>query len=351
MSRLKSRRRNLRSAPPAVPGTPGVHYNAAPELLLCRPPSALLKDHTAMPRVGFIGLGTMGRPMARNLLRAGHELTIFARRDEVAREFAALGAVRVATPAELTRRSDFVVTIVTADSEVLEVALGPDGIATGAAAGKTLLDMSTVGPWTARRLGEALRTAGMHVLDAPVSGGPWGAEAGTLAIMVGGEPAAFERALPVLRAMGDEKKIFHVGPLGAGQTVKLVNQMIGGAIMTLVGEGLTLARAANVDLEKLADVVAVSSGNSSVFEARARKFVLADNYRPGFTTALMRKDVDLALELGRQLNIPLPVASAALQQYVVAIRQGHSEEDFAAVAKVYADAAGLRLATGSPQSA
>jgi len=295
-----------------------------------------------MSRVAFIGLGTMGRPMAHNLLKAGHELAFYTRRPEVAAEFAAAGARAADSPAAAARDAEFVVTIVTADAEVREVVLGPGGVAEGAS-GAVLIDMSTIGPWTAREIGEEMAARGMAMLDAPVSGGPWGAAAGTLSIMVGGDPRVFARARGVLEAMGDPAKIFHVGPLGAGQTVKLINQMLGGAIMALVGEAFVLGRAAGVDLDQLADVVAVSSGNSAVFEARGKKFVLADNYKPGFKTALMRKDVGLALELGRQLEVPLPVAAAAFQQYAAALRLGHAEDDFAAVAKVYEQTTGLKL--------
>jgi len=294
-----------------------------------------------MSSVGFIGLGTMGAPMAHHLLKAGHELTFFARRDSVAQEFTAAGARRAATAADVARAAEFIFTIVTADAEVREVALGPQGVIAGAAPGKLLIDMSTIGADTTREVASRLREAGMSMLDAPVSGGPWGAKAGTLTIIVGGEQADFERALPVLQAMGE--KIFHVGPQGAGQTAKLVNQMIAGSTMTLIGEGFALARAAGIDLEQLADVIAVSSGNSSLFEARGKKFVLADSYVPGFTTALMRKDVGLALEMGRQLNVPLPVAAAAYQLYTAALAAGLAEEDFAAVAKVAAQHAGVKL--------
>jgi 3-hydroxyisobutyrate dehydrogenase-like beta-hydroxyacid dehydrogenase len=286
-----------------------------------------------MSSVGFIGLGTMGGPMAHNLLKAGHRLVFFARRPDVADEFTAAGGTRAATPAEVTRQADFVITIVTADEQLSEVALGDNGILAGAAPGKMLIDMSTVGPWTERAIGARLAERGMDMLDAPVSGGPWGAQAGTLSIMVGGEAAVFDRSRDVLRAMGDEQKIFHLGPLGSGQTVKLINQMLGGAMMALIGEGLVLAKAAGVDLDRLADVVQVSSGNSTVFENRARKFVLADQYVPGFKTSLMRKDVGLALELGQQLNVPLPVAAASYQQYTSAMGLGQADADFAAVVK------------------
>jgi len=290
----------------------------------------------------------MGAPMAHNLLKAGHELTFFARRDEIAREFETAGGRRARSPSEVARAADFIFSIVTADAQVREVALRQNGVIKGAAEGKLFVDMSTIGPETTRDIGAALAAAGMRMLDAPVSGGPWGAKSGTLSIMVGGAEEDFERAKPVLAAMGD--KLFHVGPLGAGQTVKLVNQMIAGSIMALIGEGFALAKSAGVDLAKLADVVAVSSGNSAVFEGRGKKFVLADRYVPGFTTELMRKDVGLALEMGRQLNVPLPVVAAAYELYTATVAAGMATEDFAAVAKVCARDAGVRLVDSSSNS-
>jgi len=294
-----------------------------------------------MSTIGFIGLGTMGRPMARNLLRAGHRLVFYARRPEVAAEFVAAGASQVASPAQAAREADFIISIVTADAQVTEVALGPGGVIEGASPGKTFIDMSTIAPHTIRRIGARLGEAGLAVLDAPVSGGPAGAEAATLAIMAGGEAADFERCRDVFAALG--RHVFHVGPLGAGQTIKLVNQMIGGGIMALIGEGFVLAKAAGADLATMADVVSVSSGGSTLFDARARKYLLADQYRPGFSTELMRKDLALALELARELRVPLPVSAAAFQQYTAAMNLGHGGDDFASVAKVCEQAAGVRI--------
>lgn len=294
-----------------------------------------------MSAVGFIGLGTMGRHMARNLLKAGHSLVFYARRQEVIDEFTRAGAKSATTPAEVAHSADFILSIVTADAQVEEVALGPQGVIHGAGPGKTFIDMSTIGPATVRRVGERLREAGVTMMDAPVSGGPWGAEAGTLAIMAGGEKADFERCRPIFTAMG--KHIFHVGPLGAGQIVKLVNQMVGGGIMTLVAEGFVLAKAAGADLNQLADVMAVSSANSAVLEARGKKFLLADNYNPGFMTELMHKDVKLAADLARQLHVATPVADSALAQYDAALDLGLGKQDFAAVVKVCERAAGVKV--------
>jgi len=294
-----------------------------------------------MSVVGFIGLGTMGRPMAKNVLKAGHSLVFYARRPEVIQEFLELGARAVENPAAVAEAAEFVITIVTADPELKEVVLGEKGLIHGAAPGKILLEMSTVSPDTEAALGNALDAKGMTLLDAPVSGGPWGAQAGTLAIMVGGPADAYARAQPVLAAMG--KHLFHLGPRGAGQVCKLVNQMIGGGIMCLIGEGLALARKAGADMEQVASVIEVSSGNSTVFQARGKKFVLANNFVPGFMTELMRKDVRLALELGSQLAVPLPLAAVAFQEYTQAVAQGLGKEDFAAVAKMAFQAAGVTI--------
>lgn len=294
-----------------------------------------------MAAIGFIGLGTMGQPMARNLLKAGHTLSFSTRREEVARQFSAAGAQRLACPAEVARASQWVITIVTADPQVEQVALGPEGILAGAAPGKIWIDMSTVSPDTIRRLAEPLAAAGMATLDAPVSGGPWGAEAATLAIMVGGPSEVFQRAQPILSALGD--KVFHLGPLGAGQSAKLVNQVLAGGVMALIAEALVLGRSAGLDMNQLADVISASSGNSAMFEARARKFVLAGNYPPGFTTELMRKDLLLAFDQAMRQGVSAPVTAAVLAQYTAAMSLGQAGADFAAVARVVERASQVRL--------
>lgn len=299
-----------------------------------------------MASVGFIGLGTMGRPMARNLLRAGHRLAFFARREDVAAEFSALGGSRHASPADLVGECDLVISIVTADRQVEEIALAERGLAHGDARGKLLVDMSTIGPDTVRRVAAGLNRSGMDMIDAPVSGGPGGAAAATLAIMAGGDERQFARARPVLAALGN--RIFHAGPLGAGQTMKLVNQLLGAGIMALIGEGLSLAKAAGVSLPTLCDAIEASSGNSTLFQARAKKHVLLDNYQPGFTAELMRKDLRLALDLAARHNVPAPVAAATLRLYDAALERGLGEQDFAVVAKVCAAAAGVSLAEPWP---
>ncbi len=292
-----------------------------------------------MSKIGFIGLGTMGRHMARNLLRAGHELYFFSRRADVADEFVALGGLRAATPAMVARASEFVITMVTADAAVREIVLGTGGIFEAAAPGKRLLEMSTIAPATARDIAAVLAQRGMGMLDAPVSGGPAGAEAASLTIMAGGSEPDFAAARAVLACLG--KNIFHVGPVGAGQTVKLINQLLGGGIMALIGEAFALARAARIDLEQMVDVIRCSSGNSTLFESRARNYVLRNAFPPAFTTELMCKDLLLALDLAAGWNVPLPVTAAVVQQYTAAMNLGRRGEDFSSVAAVCSQLAGL----------
>jgi 3-hydroxyisobutyrate dehydrogenase len=292
-----------------------------------------------MSRVGFIGLGTMGRPMARNLLKAGHEVTFFSRRPDAASAVEAAGGRPAASPALAAEDCEFVVTIVTADQEVREVVLGPGGIIETARPGKLLIEMSTISPETVRDVAARLSAVGMGMIDAPVSGGPWGAQAASLTVMIGGEAGDVERARPVLEAMG--RRLFHVGPRGAGQTVKLVNQMVAGGIMALVAEGFVLAHRAGANLDMLADVMAVSSGNSAMLEARGKKFILADHFEPGFKTSLMAKDVRLALEMAGRCGVVLPVSTAAMELYRQALEAGFGDRDFAAIIKLFEDWSGF----------
>ena len=283
-----------------------------------------------MARIGFIGLGTMGAPMARNLLAAGHEMYFFARREEVIREFCESGATACSNCAQVAGSSDVVFTIVPTDEQVEQVVLGPKGVIEGGQEGTLLVEMSTISPDTARNIATRLATSGMSMLDAPVSGGPSGARKGTLTIMVGGDATDAERAHGLLQTLG--RNIIYAGPPGAGQTTKLVNQLMAGGVMTLIGEAMAIAKSAGLDLGRTAEAVVASSGNSRIFEARHR-FVIEDQYDPGFTSTLMRKDVALAIDLARQFGLAVPVASAVLRRYDAAIQGGNAEQDFSVVAK------------------
>ena len=211
-------------------------------------------------RVGFVGLGIMGAPMANNILSAGFPLTVWNRTPARAEPLAAAGAKVAASPAEVAAASDVTISCVTDSPDVEAVALGPGGIAEGAKAGSIYIDCSTIAPEVARRVAAVLGEKGVAMLDAPVSGGDVGAKAGTLAIMVGGEADAFERALPVLQAMG--KTIVHVGPSGAGQVVKLCNQVAGALNLLAMSEAISLARRSGVSPEKMLEVVSAGAAGS-----------------------------------------------------------------------------------------
>jgi 3-hydroxyisobutyrate dehydrogenase len=261
-------------------------------------------------RVGFVGLGIMGEPMARNILKAGFPLTIWNRTASKAGGLRSEGAAVAASPAAVARASTIVVSCVTDSPDVEAVALGPGGIMEGATQGSCYIDCSTIAPTVARRVADALRAKGVGMLDAPVSGGDIGARAGSLAIMVGGEAADFERCRPVLEAMG--KTIVHVGPAGAGQVVKLCNQVAGGLNLLAMAEAIALARSAGVDPAKMLEVVSSGAAGSWMLTNLAPRAVKGD-YAPGFMVDLMQKDLRLVMETAADTNTPL-AGSALVQQ-------------------------------------
>ena len=296
-----------------------------------------------MDKIGFIGLGIMGKPMAKNLLKAGYDLTFYARRPEVVREMEQAGGKAVASSKAVAEATDVVVSIVTADVQVREVILGPDGVLEGASEGQLIVDMSTISPLTIREIAEIAARKGVHVMDAPVSGGDTGAIAGTLTIIAGGEAGDFERCRGIFSAMGKEENIFHVGPVGVGQTVKIVNQLIGGINMAAIAEGLVMGIAAGADPEMMRKVVEVSSGNSTLFQARVGGFLLKDSFEPGFMLDLMKKDMGIAVDLAKALNIPAPIGAAAYQMYAAASRLGQGERDFSAVCRTVETLTGVKI--------
>lgn len=263
-------------------------------------------------RVGFIGLGLMGLPMARNVVKAGFRLTVHNRSRGKVEHMVSAGAVAAASAAELAAQCDIILSCVPGPADVRAVYLGPDGVLAGARAGSLVCDMSTIDPETHREIAAAAAERGVEYLDAPVSGGTSGAEAGTLAIMVGGSAAAFERARPVFEAMGTN--IYHLGPVGAGATTKLINQMMGAICSVGAVEGLVMAAKAGLDLRQVVDVISNSSGASRSFVGSAPN-ILAGNFEPGFTIDLMHKDVSLAVQLARQLAVRT-VGGAVAEQVI-----------------------------------
>lgn len=253
-------------------------------------------------RVGFIGLGIMGRGMAHNLLKAGFELRVWNRTASRADELVQAGAIAASTPAELAAESDVVIVCVSDTPDVVEVILGEQGVIQGAQSGTLVIDMSTISPQTTQEIAAKLNDKGIHMLDAPVSGGSEGAARGTLSIMVGGDAAQLERAMPLLQAMG--KTITHVGGNGSGQTVKLVNQILVVGNALAMSEALLFAQAGGVDLQRAFDAVSQGAAGSWMLSNRGPQ-ILARDWRPGFTIDLQQKDLRLVLAAADQMGVPV----------------------------------------------
>lgn len=253
-------------------------------------------------RVGFIGLGIMGRGMAHNLLKAGFELRVWNRTASRADELVQAGAIASSTPAELAAESDVVIVCVSDTPDVVEVILGEQGVIQRAQSGTLVIDMSTISPQTTQDIAAKLKDKGIHMLDAPVSGGSEGAARGTLSIMVGGDAAQLERAMPLLQAMG--KTITHVGGNGSGQTVKLVNQILVVGNALAMSEALLFAQAGGVDLQRAFDAVSQGAAGSWMLSNRGPQ-ILARDWRPGFTIDLQQKDLRLVLAAADQMGVPV----------------------------------------------
>lgn len=295
--------------------------------------------------VGFIGLGTIGEPMAANLLRKGFALTICPNRSmEPVERLRSQGAGVVTNPRAVAEQSQIIVTCVPDAPEVEAVCLGPQGIIRGARPGAIVIDCSTIAPMASQAVADALRERDIHMLDAPISGGPERAASGELAIMVGGPPEIFEQAGPVLRALG--RSVTHVGPNGMGEVIKLANNAIIGSLMIGMSEALTMAVKAGGDIETIRDVIMQSSGANFILDKWLRDRALKDNYDPGFATSLMQKDMRAALETGRSLGVPMMLTALAHELYELAESAGYAREDYSSISKIYQDAANVTWATG-----
>lgn len=279
-------------------------------------------------KVGFIGLGVMGRPMALHLQRAGHELHVWARNPQSA---AGLPASVHATPAELGAACDVVFTVVTSSRDVEDVALGEQGLIHGMARGSVLIDCSTIAPDAARQIAAALGERGIAMLDAPVSGGAQGAIDATLAIMAGGDAAVLERVRPLLACLG--QRIVHIGPNGAGQVAKACNQMIMVAAIEAVAEALHLAAASGVDGAKVRVALAGGSAGSKVLEIMGRRMV-DRNFSAGIEARLHHKDYGLVLEAARQSGVPMPLTAVVGQQLNALMAQGWGRDDTSSLLRV-----------------
>ncbi|NEV61964.1 2-hydroxy-3-oxopropionate reductase [Thiorhodococcus minor] len=282
-------------------------------------------------RLGFIGLGIMGRPMALNLLKAGYELHVHARREASMRPLADAGALTCASAADVAQRADVIFTMVSDTPDVEAVILGDQGIIQGARPGSVVIDMSTISASATRRIAAQLGEQGVAMLDAPVSGGEAGAIAGTLSIMVGGSEAAFERVLPLLRVMG--KRIVHIGESGAGQVCKSCNQIVVGATIAGVAEAVLLAQSAGVDPARVREALLGGFASSRVLEVHGRRMI-EDDFEPGFKARLHQKDMRIVGEAAAELGLCLPSAAMISQYLNALVGQGLGDLDSSAIAKV-----------------
>jgi 3-hydroxyisobutyrate dehydrogenase len=292
-------------------------------------------------KVGFVGLGNMGNPMATNLVKAGHELTVHDLRREAATNLLEMGANWADSPREVVPGNDVVFTSLPVPRDVDAVVLGENGIMEGATPNTVYMDLSTNSPTAIRRIHDVCAERGVPVLDAPVSGGVYGAAAGTLAVMVGGDQAIFDRMKPTLDAIGSH--VVYCGPIGNGMVCKICNNLLSMGIGVLMTEALTLGVKAGVDLSTLADVIANSSGGNRRLVEKFPRFLFQGNFEPGFATALAAKDVRLATDLGREYGIPMELSNLVDQRHVEAMFRGWGPEDSDAVSKIQEEKAGVQL--------
>jgi len=293
-----------------------------------------------MDRVGFIGLGLMGKPMAKNLLKKGFALTVASRSRGPVDEVVAAGARAASTPADVARQSDVVITMVPDSPDVRAVVAGPQGVFEGIAPGSVIVDMSTITPAVARELASAAAGRGVQMLDAPVSGGEIGAVNASLSIMVGGDAATLDRIRPILNAMGNPDRVVHIGPAGAGQVCKACNQVCIGGALASVSEAFAMARKAGIDPAKVREALLGGFAASRVLEVHGER-ILKGNYVPGFKTKLYHKDLGIVMQTVHELAVSAPVA-ALVSQYVSALMAaGLGDEDYSSLAKAVFNASNL----------
>ena len=289
-------------------------------------------------KIAFIGLGTMGIGMSLNLLKAGHDVTVHNRTRQKEEAVAKEGAKRAESPREAAEGAEIIVTMVSDTPDVEQVVLGGNGVIHGAPQGAIVIDMSTISPAATRQIAEELSKKGIKMLDAPVSGGPEGAQNGTLAIMVGGDATVFEKALPILDIMG--KTVTHVGSIGAGQITKAINQiMITGTYLTMA-EGLTIGMKAGLDMEKVLQAIGGGAASSWVLHNRGQN-VINNTYPLGFRLSLHHKDLNIALDTARELGATLPATALVAQFENGLIERGFGDDDVSAIARAIREQSGL----------
>jgi 2-hydroxy-3-oxopropionate reductase len=284
----------------------------------------------AKPIIGFIGLGIMGKPMARNLMKAGYPLVVYNRSRTAVDELSKEGAQSAASSREVASASEIVITMLPDSPDVELVYAGENGVFAGAKASVLLIDMSSISPVVARKLAGEAQKLGLDMIDAPVSGGEAGAISATLSIMIGGKATAVERAMPIFQALG--KNIVHVGDAGAGQVTKAANQMVVGTTIAIVSEALVLAAKAGVDPAKVRQALLGGFAQSKILEAHGQK-MLERNFKPGFRIRLHEKDMKIALATGSEYGVPLMVTSQVAQMMTAMKSMGNGDLDHSGLVK------------------
>ena len=294
----------------------------------------------ANPTIGFIGLGIMGKPMARNLIKAGYPLVVHNRSRAAVEELTKDGAQSAASSKQVAAQSEVIITMLPDSPDVELVYAGENGVFTGAKPGALLIDMSSISPVVTRKLAEDAEKRGLDMIDAPVSGGEAGAIGATLSIMIGGRAAAVERAMPIFQTLG--KNIVHVGDAGAGQVTKAANQMVVGATIAIVSEALVLAAKAGVDPAKVRQALLGGFAQSKILDAHGQK-MLERNFKPGFRIRLHEKDMKIALAAGSEYGVPLMVTSQVAQMMTAMKSMGNGDLDHAGLVKFVEELAKTEL--------
>jgi 2-hydroxy-3-oxopropionate reductase len=297
-----------------------------------------------MAKIGFVGLGIMGRPMSLNLMKAGHSLAVYDVVPGLLDAVTSAGAARGGSCREVAARSEIVITMLPDGPEVEQAVLGPDGVLEGAKAGSVIIDMSSISPLVSQKVGAACAAKGVGFLDAPVSGGEPKAVDGSLAIMVGGDAAVFEKMTPVLKTMGSSVTL--TGPVGAGNVTKLANQIMVACNIAAMGEALLLATKAGVNPEVVFNAVKGGLAGSTVLNAKA-PMVIARNFKPGFRIRLHQKDLRNALLAAEAMKVPLPLTSMVQQELMSLMNSGKGDCDHAAIVTFVEDLAGVEIKPAS----
>jgi 2-hydroxymethylglutarate dehydrogenase len=284
-------------------------------------------------KLGFIGLGAMGKPMAKRLAEASYELSVFDVDEGAVAELAGVGARGCSSPLEVAGQAEIIFMSLPNSAIVGHVVTGDEGVLAGAKEGAVVIDLSSVDPDCSRRLAAQAAQKGIDYMDAPVSGGVSGAAAGTLTIMLGAKDGSVERVLPVLNQLG--KKIVHVGDVGAGDAVKIVNNLLLGANMAALAEALVLGKKLGLEAGTMAEIIGQGSGKSYVLDAKMQNFIMKGNFKPGFAVDLQYKDLGLAMDAAKKTKMPLPMTSQAIQLFEMARAKGYGNEDMSSVIKVW----------------